>query len=311
MPPLTSYVVITPARNEARFIEHTIRSMISQTRTPLRWVIVSDGSTDETESIAKEYASRYPWIELLTLPDTKERDYAGKARSFQAGCARVRDLSYDAIACVDADISVVADYFEFLLDRLASDPEVGVVGTAFEEPPSKGYDYRFSSLEHVSGGCQLFRRACLEAIGGYAPLPGGGVDVVAVVMARMKGWKTRSFTERIYTHHRPMNSAINRGLKRKFKWGEKDYRLGGNPLWQVFRSFYQMSKRPYIVGGLALLAGYFYDFVTRKPRSVSDEFRAFRGKEQLQRLRRFALGGIAAGSFWPFNGRWNTHDAES
>src|SRR5947209_10469580 len=126
MPSLTSYVVITPARNEAKFIEQTIRSMISQTCLPLRWVIVSDGSTDETEEIAKAYATKYPWIELLSLPDAKERTYAGKARGFQAGCARVRDLSYDAIACVDADVSVVSDYFEFLLDQLASDPELGV-----------------------------------------------------------------------------------------------------------------------------------------------------------------------------------------
>jgi hypothetical protein len=205
---------------------------------------------------------------------------------------------------------VVPDYFEFLLDRMAGDALLGVVGTAFQEPIYGGYDYRFSSLEHVSGGCQLFRRACLEEIGEYLPLPGGGVDVIAVVTARMKGWRTRTFTERIYTHHRPMNSAINRGLKRKFKWGEKDYRLGGSPLWQVFRSLYQMSRRPYIVGGLALFAGYFYDFVTRKPRSVSDEFREFRGQEQLQRLRRFALGPTAAKS-WLFDGRWNADDAES
>ncbi len=290
MPALTNYVVITPARNEARFIEQTIRSMISQTRVPLHWVIVSDGSTDQTEEIAKAYSSKYPWIELVILADTEERSYAGKARAFEAGNARIRNLSYEAIACVDADVSVTPDYFEFLLDRLGANPNLGVVGTAFEEPPHKGYDYRFSSIEHVSGGCQLFRRACLEAIGGYVPLPGGGVDVVAAVTARMKGWKTRTFTERVYKHHRPMNSAINRGLKRKFKWGEKDYRLGGNPLWQILRSFYQMSRRPYLVGGLALFAGYFFDLLTRKPRPVSKEFREFVGKEQMRRLRRLFLG---------------------
>jgi|SRR5579864_1124192 len=294
MPDLTNYVVITPARNEAPFIEHTIRSMISQTRVPLRWVIVSDGSTDETEEIVKAYVSRYPWIDLVILEDRHERSFAGKARAFGAGCARIRDLSFDAIACVDADVSVDADYFEFLLDRLAADPGLGVVGTAFEEPPHKGYNYNFSSIEHVSGGCQLFRRACLEDIGGYLPLPGGGVDVVAAVTARMKGWKTCTFTERVYTHHRQMMTAMNRGLKRKFKWGEKDYRLGGDPLWQVFRSFYQMSRRPYFVGGVALFAGYFFALLTRKPRSVSEEFREFRGKEQLQRLRRFAFGRLAS-----------------
>lgn len=289
-----NYVAITAARNEAQFIELALRSMLAQTRLPLRWVIVSDGSTDRTCEIVRSFAVSHEWIELVDLPDKQERSFAGKAYAFAAGYERVIHLSHDAIACVDADISFGQDLFEFLLDRLGDDPTLGLVGAAFQDARGKGYDYRFSSIEHVSGACQLFRRSCFEVIGGYVPLPCGGVDVVAVVTARMKGWKTRTFFDQIYVHHRTMNSVMNRGLKPKFKLGEKDYLLGGNPLWQVFRSVYQMSRRPYFFGGLALLSGYFLAFLTRKPRVVSNEFQQFRSEEQLHRIRQFLLNHLPA-----------------
>lgn len=282
-----SYVVITPARNEAEFIRLTLKSVTMQSVLPLKWVIVSDGSTDGTDEIVAEYAAKYAWIELIRTPERTERHFAGKVRAFNAGYAAVKDLEYAAIASLDADISFDPRYFEFLLTKLAEDPRLGLVGTPFVERSGQVYDYRFSSVEHVSGACQVFRRECFEAIGGYIPLKGGGIDLVAVVSARMKGWGTRTFPEVVCTHHREMNSAMNKGLRLKFKWGQSDYRLGSHPAWQVFRCVYQMSRPPYIVGGLATLSGYCVSFIARKPRSVSAEFSKFRGKEQLQRLRGF------------------------
>ena len=117
------------------------------------------------------------------------------------------------------------------------------------------YDYRFVSIEHVSGACQLFRRECFESIGGYTPVKGGGIDLIAVVTARMKGWQTRTFPEKTSFHHRNMGSAKHGPLATRFKDGEKDYVLGGSPAWEVFRGFYQMRKRPYVLGAGALLAG--------------------------------------------------------
>lgn len=288
----TSYVIVTPARNEAQFIEHTLKSVVRQTLLPRKWVIVSDGSTDATNEIVKRYTAAHDWIELVEMPARTERHFAGKVHAFRAGYARVQDLEYSIIVSLDADISFGEDYFEFLTSKLASDPSLGLVGTPFQELNGQIYDYRYTSTDHVSGACQVFRRECFEAIGGYTPIHGGGIDLVAVVSARMKGWRTRTYLERVCLHYRPMNSAMNQGLRLHFRWGQKDYRLGGHPVWEVFRCVFQMRRQPYVIGGLATLAGYYVATVRRQPKSVSSEFAAFRGHEQMERLRQFfALPG--------------------
>ena len=288
---LPTYVLITPARNEAQFIELTLKSVTTQTVPPSKWVIVSDGSTDSTDEIVKKYTAQYPWIELIRMPERSERHFAGKVLAFNEGWKRVKNLPYEIIGSLDGDISFGSDYFEFLLTKFAENPNLGVAGTPFTEGRGT-YDYRFSSIEHVSGACQLFRRNCLDEIGGYTPIKGGGIDLVAVVTSRMKGWQTRSFTDRVCLHHRAMGSARNTGLKLPFRWGQSDYRLGGHPVWQTFRCVYQMSRRPYIVGGLVCLAGYYFSLLTRRPRAVSPEFVAFRGDEQLRRLKKFFFDSL-------------------
>jgi len=286
---LQRFVIITPARNEAAFIELTLKSMVAQTLKPLKWVIVSDGSTDGTDDIVKRYASEHSWVELVRAPERKERHFAGKVHAFNAGRERVKDLDYDFIGSLDADMSFDADYFEFLLSKFQMNPKLGLAGTPFKEE-NVSYDYRFVSIEHVSGACQLFRRECFEAIGGYVPVKGGGIDLIAVMTARMKGWQTRTFPERVSHHHRNMGSAKYNPLHTKFKDGEKDYVLGGHPLWEVFRWLYQMSKRPYVIGGCALFAGYLSSMLSRRPRSVSPELMRFRRGEQMARLKRFVSG---------------------
>jgi biofilm PGA synthesis N-glycosyltransferase PgaC len=280
----SNYVLVTPARNEGQFIELTIKSVVSQSRLPLKWVIVDDGSTDETAEIVARYAATNTWIELIRIPEGQERSFAGKVFAFNAGLQLVKDLPYEILGSLDADVSFESDYFEYLLTEFTGNPKLGVGGTPFTEGEGT-YDFRFTSIEHVSGACQLFRRECFEAIGGYSPIAGGGIDLVAVVTARMRGWQTRTFTKRVCFHHRKMGSAINKGLRLPFKWGQTDYRLGGHPWWQLFRCVYQMTKKPYVVGGALCLAGYYLAFFSRRPRDVSDEFATFRGKEQMRRLK--------------------------
>src|ERR1700733_8859630 len=185
MAALPTYVLITPARNEAAFIAQTIRSVVAQTARPIKWVIVSDGSTDGTDEIVKTSAPAYPWIELIRMPERQERHFAGKVHAFNAGYAAVKGISYQMIGSVDADVSFDEDYFSFLLQKLEEDPKRGIVGTAFIEDTDYTYDYRFVNIEHVTGTCQLFRRECFEEIGGYEPVKDGGVDYIAVVKARM------------------------------------------------------------------------------------------------------------------------------
>ncbi len=278
------YTIITPARNEAAFIGLLLESMISQTVPPVRWVIVSDGSTDGTDDIVREYAKEFEWIELLRMPERRERHFTGKVHAFNAGYARVRDLQYDIIGNVDADISFEPDLFEFLLARFAEDPSLGVAGTEYIENSFSGYNYNFVNIEDVTGHCQIFRRQCFEEIGGYVPIRDGGIDSVAVITARMKGWKTRTFLEKTCVHHRQVGTAQGSSLVSFYKAGKKDYFGGGHLLWQLFRSIYHMNKKPYVLAGLSIFAGYAWPFLKGAERAVSTDLVEFRGKEQMKRL---------------------------
>jgi poly-beta-1,6-N-acetyl-D-glucosamine synthase len=291
MTTIPRYVLITPARNEAQFIELCLQSMVSQTVKPVRWVIVSDGSTDGTDEIVRRYAAENSWIELVRMPERRERNFAGKVMAFNAGQQRLEGQEYDVIGSLDGDASFDRDYFSFLLGKLAGDPTLGLVGTPFREGASRVYDYRFVSQEHVSGICQLFRRQCFEDIGGYVAVKGGSIDHIAVITARMKGWKTQTFIEKECVHHRAISLAQGGAVKSKFKYGGKDYALGNHPCWELSRVAYQMTKKPYVAGGLALGAGYVWSAIRGKKRPVSPEFVAFHRGEQWQRLKRLFGGG--------------------
>src|SRR5215471_16859831 len=112
-----AYVLITPARNEERFIEKLIQSVISQTALPAKWVIVDDGSTDATASIVAPYLSKYNWMELLKLSHQRDRSFAAKVQAFNAGYERVKHLEFEVVGNLDSDVSFEADYLEFLLGK--------------------------------------------------------------------------------------------------------------------------------------------------------------------------------------------------
>jgi len=284
---LPSYVIITPARNEGQYIELTIKSVVAQTARPLRWVIVSDGSTDETDNIVGRSAAQHPWIELLRMPERRERHFAGKVQAFNAGLARVAGSSFDVLVNLDGDISFEEGYFSFLLQKLAEDPGLGLVSGRLVDAGSNQncYDYKYTGIEHVSGACQVFRRDCFEAIGGYRPIKTGGIDLLAVLSARAKGWRTRTFAEKAYLHHRPMGAAHREGLRERLYTGRKDYLLGSHPLWELFRSIYQMTKRPFVIGGACIFLGYCWMFLRGAERTIPEDLIGFRRKEQIQRLR--------------------------
>ena len=279
------FVLITPARNEEAFIETTLASMLKQTVLPERWVIVDDGSTDNTAAIVASFADGISWIELLRREQRADRNFAGKVYAFKAGLERVQSIDFEIIGNLDADVSFDADYLDFLIRKFAEDSRLGVAGTPFTE--NSGYDSTRDSFEgenHVAGGCQLFRRRCFEEIGGYVPNRVGGIDWVAVTTARMRGWKTRSFPEKRFHHYRSLGTAERSVLGSLFSYGEKDYYLGGSPVWQIFRVAYRMGKRPVIIGGLALLFGYCWAALRRIKRPVSRELMRFHRREQMRKL---------------------------
>jgi glycosyltransferase involved in cell wall biosynthesis len=294
LPPLR-YALITAARDEQEFIGRTIESVTSQTVPPERWVIVDDGSTDRTFEIATSRAASRPWIKVLRLPVRRERDFAGKVRAFDAGYHQLADLRFDLIANLDADVSLEVDHFEFLIEQFLLDPTLGVAGTIYSQPGFDSVLHSFEGEQSVAGPLQVFRRECFENIGGYRPNPLGGIDWIAVMNARMSGWRTRNFTGRKYYHHRAMGTATKSPVGAMFAYGVKDYFLGGSPVWELFRAAYRATKPPLVVGGLALLSGYCLAALRRIERPISPELLRFHRHEQHGTLKRILRSALTLG----------------
>jgi biofilm PGA synthesis N-glycosyltransferase PgaC len=298
-----SYVLVTAARNEAQFIEHTIISVVQQSVRPLKWVIVSDGSTDGTDEIVATYAAHHDWIELIRLAEHADRNFAGKAGAVAIAYKRVADIDFDVIGNLDADVSFEADYLAFLVDKFVENPRLGVTGTPYREENSR-HDERFKNPEHVSGACQMFRRKCFQDIGGYRPIRSGGIDFVALLSAQAMGWQTRRFDERSCLHHRNVGSGQHpsayAGL---LNLGKKDYLLGSHPIFEIFRAIFRMKNRPYIVGGILVFIGYFSAMLRRLERTMPADLTELRRRDQMKRLgnafrhplRAFGRRSVAAG----------------
>jgi len=249
-------------------------------------IVVDDGSTDRTAEIVESYAERHPWIELVRRVQDPDRNFASKAHAVNAGLERVQSLGFEIVGNLDADVSFEPNYMEFLMQKFSEDPELGVAGTPFTQDGD--YDSSKDSFEgenYVAGPCQLFRRECFQEIGGYVPNQAGGLDWIAVMTARMKGWKVRAFPEKRFHHYRTLGTAEKGALRALFSYGEKDYYLGGSPIWQLFRVGYRVAKKPFMIGGLALLSGYCWAALRRVERAVSPELMRFHRKEQMKKLR--------------------------
>jgi len=279
------YVLITPARNEAQHLEKTINSVVRQTARPLRWVIVSDGSTDATDEIVRRHAAQHAWIELVSLPKHEQRNFVGKVVAFNAGYARVVGLKFDVIGNLDGDVSFDDDYLAFLVSKFSDNRKLGVAGTPYREENAR-HDERFKSPDHVSGACQMFRRECFEEIGGYQPIRTGGIDLIALLAAQARGWQTKRYDEKFCLHHRNVGSGDHASIyARMLNRGKKDYLLGSHPAFEVFRSLNQMQTRPYIIGGVLMLIGYFRALLLGVDRSIPLELMHLRQRDQMYRLK--------------------------
>ena len=225
-----NYVLITPARNEEAFIERTLQSMIAQTRRPVRWVIVDDGSTDGTAAIVERYAASQPWIELVRRPVRMNRDFAGKVHAFNAGMERVKDLQVHLIGNLDADISFGPDLFEFLVEQFRLDPNLGVAGAAYTQDGWDSMTGQFRRGDERTWACQLFRAECFRQIGGYVANPAGGIDWIAVTTRACTGGRHGTFPDTAISPPSPDGNGGTRLVGAMFDYGAKDYFLGGSPI---------------------------------------------------------------------------------
>jgi biofilm PGA synthesis N-glycosyltransferase PgaC len=281
---LPPYVIVTAARNEAEYIELTLRSVVAQTHPPVRWLIVSDGSTDATDAIVLRYAAVHPFIELLRVDADAERNFGSKANAINAGYASIRGLPHAYVAVLDADVSFKPDYYAGVLSRFSSDPHLGIAGGILYDRRGDRFVRAVTNVNwSVSGAVQMFRRECFTAIGGYMALR-GGIDAAAEVSARMKGWTVRAFPELRFLHHRPIGSENHGVLGIFFHSGAEDYRLGYHPAFFVARSLRRLLDWPWMLGSVCMLAGYAWAASCRAPLKLPADFVQYLRREQMTRL---------------------------
>ncbi len=281
-----SYVLVTAAYNEGKLIEQTVRSMVAQTVRPARWIIVSDGSTDQTDEIVQRYAANNDFIQLYRITEEHPRNFAAQVYAINRGLKQLKDVPYGLVGNLDADITLEPEYFARLLEKFRQDPQLGLGGGTICERCSDG-EFRprpVRTVTAVAHACQLFRRECFEAIGGcYVPLRYGGPDHHAEIQARMKHWRVVSFPELKVFHHRPTNSAEG-VLHGWFRQGKMDYSLGALPLFEMFKLLRRVWVKPYVFGAMARCAGFLDSYRRREKRAVPPDFVAYLRQEQKQRV---------------------------
>jgi glycosyltransferase involved in cell wall biosynthesis len=262
---MSTYIIITPAHNEEAFIEQTIRSMIQQTVRPVKWVIVNDASTDRTGEIVGKYTRDHAFIKLVKRDRAAGRDFGKKVYAFNHGLEEVRDLKYDFIGNLDADITFEPQYFENILGAFDQDANLGIAGGQVFMKVGDKFVTRDETLDSVGGQVQLFRHKCFDDIGGYKPLKYGGIDAAAEIMARMKGWKVRKFFENPVFEHRLTGFASGRPWKARMHEGRRFYSLGYGPVFYIVRCAYRLKDPPAILGSGTALFGYLWSMISRQP----------------------------------------------
>ncbi len=285
---MLEYVLLTAARNEAAYLPLTLDAVAAQTVRPVKWLIVSDGSTDGTDALVAARAAKQPYIELVRAGSVGDvRNFGSKALAINDAYARVRGLAFDLVGILDADVSFPPDYYERLLPRFEADPGLGIAGGGVVDFYRGAFVRRQISVAwSVRGPIQMFRRGCFEAIGGYRRLAGGGIDAIAEVMARMHGWHVRTFPELEVRHHRPTGTETQGFLKALVRVGRQNYVNGYHPLFMLARCLQRLNQRPYLLNAFAMLVGYAGAAVRRVPRQVPPDVVRFLRREQMMRLRR-------------------------
>ncbi len=277
------YVLVTPAKNEAAFIEKTLVSVVNQTIKPVRWVVVSDGSTDETDEIVRKYASEYDFVRLVRR-DSKTRHFGNKVHAFRAGYETLEDVEYNFIGNLDADIELPPDYYEHILGKFEQDQNLGLAGGTRFDFCNGAFVKVHCARNSVGGPFQLFRKACYESFGGYIPLSLGGIDAVAEIMARQHGWRVSSFTDIVAHHYRCTGTAKGNIYQAAYRGGKKLYVIGYHPLFEMMK-LVRVRNVKELIAHTCELAGYLRAAITRLERQVPDDFVKYLRQEQIGRLK--------------------------
>ena len=279
------YLLISPCRNEAQFMRHTLDSVIAQTIRPALWVVVDDGSTDETPAILAEYAAKHDWIRVVTRADRGKRAVGpGVIEAFYAGYETIRPEDYEYLCKLDLDLILPPRYFEELITRMEADPSVATCS-------GKSYIHRageFVSERHGDetsiGATKFYRRAMFQKLGGFVrEVMWDGIDCHR---CRMEGWQAVSWDapDLRFTHLRPQGSSQQGVLTGRMRHGFGQYYMGTSPIYMLANAVNRLNEKPYLLGSVAMVWGYFWSWLQRKPRYDNREFRRFLRRWQWRAL---------------------------
>jgi len=279
---MRQYVVITPVRDEEKFVESTIKCILRQTVLPTEWVIVDDGSSDQTGAIIDRYAAQIPWIHVIHRANRGFRKSGGGVmEAFYDGYNSLRTSDWDFIVKLDGDLSFAPEYFEKCLEYFRREPDLGIGGGDIYHDISGKLTIEENPKFHVRGATKIYRKACWEEIGGLWLT--SGWDTIDEVRANMLGWKTHSFSDLQLLHYRITGSADG-SVRDGIKHGRVCYSSRYHPLFVLASCFHRIPQKPYIVGSAAVLYGYLTAYLTHPPRVEDPSYIAYIRGQQLKRL---------------------------
>jgi len=276
------YLVITPVRDEEKYVDATIQAVVSQSIVPQEWVIVDDGSSDKTPEILERYAGLYSWITVVRRANRGARKSGGGViEAFYDGYSAVRDNDWEFIVKLDGDLTFASDYFAKCFEHFDHDRSLGVGGGEIYHDCAGVATLEVNPQFHVRGATKIYRRACWEAIGGLLRAPGW--DTVDEVKANMLGWKTYSFRELKLLHHRVTGTADG-ALRDRAKHGLACYISGYHPLFLAISCVKRLVQKPYIAGSIAICYGFLKGYWTQTPRVDDKRLIKYLRTQQLRRL---------------------------
>jgi poly-beta-1,6-N-acetyl-D-glucosamine synthase len=278
-------LIVSPVYNEARHLDRTARAMAAQERPPDRWVIVDDGSRDDTLEIARRWARELPFLTVMSATEADDGPdrlaLAREARAFNLGIEQAGWRDFSHIGKLDGDVELPTQWFATLLREFRDQPHLGLAGGRLEEPSPGGWELIPIPDSHIHGAVKLYRRECLEAIGGI--LERLAWDTIDETYARMRGYATRSLPELVGRHHRPWGSADGR-LRGKARHGECAWVLHQSAPWALLRSIKLARVPPAGLSGAAFAYGYARAALRRTPRVEDPQFRRFVRNELRSRM---------------------------
>ena len=277
---MNTYVAVTPARDEEKFLPRLIACMSRQNYPPGKWLIIDDGSTDATGRIIDEAAREYPWIEPHHLPRRTGRSEGGES-AVGGLLVKANWEQYDFILRLDADLGFGPQFVRLLMAEFARDPRLGIAGPTLYEPSGSSWHEVPMPGFHTRGAVKLYSAACLSAIGGLEA--GLGWDTIDEAGAMMLGFRSQNFRYIRAYHYRPQGAA-NGQWKGRLAAGQAAYQVGYSPLFMLARALRRSLEQPFLVGGALLMLGYLEGYLLHKKRAASRELVKFVRREQHRRL---------------------------